>query len=158
VGKPTAEFSIFELNTEIIVNSHKKRDLKSGDFAEMIRYWLQSSDYDYDTMVDLYKVNRYHWALFMGHLSLEKLLKAYYIHQKHENPPLIHNLLRLAELTDLKVNDDQKKMLAAITTFNLSTRYDDYNMSFYKKCTKEFTEAWIENIKTLRLWIKQLIS
>lgn len=140
------------------MNSQKKSDNKTGDFTEMIKYWLQSSDYDFDTMLDLYRTNRYYWALFIGHLSLEKMLKAYYVKQKNENPPFIHNLIRLAELTDMKVNDDQKKMLATITTFNISTRYDDHKMSFYKKCTKNFTDTWIENIKTLRQWIKKQLK
>lgn len=88
------------------MNTLTKSDYKPDDFIEIINYWLQSSDYDFDTMMDLYKVNRYHWALFMGHLSLEKLMKAYYVKLKYENPPLIHNLLRLAELIDLKINAD----------------------------------------------------
>jgi HEPN domain-containing protein len=129
-----------------------------SDFTEIIKFWIQSSDYDFDTMMDLYKVKRFHWALFMGHLSLEKLLKAYYVLKNQENPPLIHNLLRLTEMTDLILDEEKKKILAVITTFNISTRYDDYKMSFYRKCTKEFTELWIENIRTIRLWIQQLMS
>ena len=39
--------------------------------------------------------------------------------------------------------------------FNINARYDDYKQEFYKKCTPEFTEQWIDNIGVLRLWIKE---
>lgn len=35
-------------------------------------------------MHNLYKVGEYHWALFVGHLVIEKLLKAIYVEKKVE--------------------------------------------------------------------------
>jgi hypothetical protein len=49
--------------------------------------------------------------------------------------PSIHNLLRLAEKAELSLTDDIKKQLVTITAFNINARYDDYKMSFKKKCT-----------------------
>jgi len=45
-------------------------------------------------------------------------------------------------------------MRDVITTFNINARYEDYKLEFYRRCTKEFTETWINNIKELRQWIK----
>ncbi len=59
--------------------------------------------------------------------------------KKEENPPLIHNLLRLAEKNELKLTEKLKLQLARITTFNINARYDDYKREFQKKCTTEFT-------------------
>ncbi len=89
---------------------------------------------------------------------IEKLLKAYYVKVKSDYPPLIHNLLRLAEEAELKLPDDKKQQLVTITAFNINARYDDYKMSFKKKCTTEFTEEWIEKLKELRPWIKTSIQ
>jgi len=94
----------------------------------------------------MYNTKRYTWSLFIGHLMIEKLLKAYYVQQKEDFPPYIHNLLRIAEKSELGVSDDQKFKLITITAFNINTRYDDYKMSFLKKCTPEFTNQWIENL------------
>jgi len=46
---------------------------------KLIEYWLNSSDRDYITMENLLKSNDYHWSLFIGHLVIEKLIKAIYV-------------------------------------------------------------------------------
>ncbi len=133
-------------------------DMERTDKEKIIQYWVDSSNEDFKTMKVLYESNRYAWSLFFGHLVIEKLLKAYFVQQNGDYPPYIHNLLRLAELSGLMVTDDQKIGLATITAFNINARYDDYKKSFQKKCTPEFTNHWIEKIKDLRSWIKELIK
>lgn len=133
-------------------------DGKEIDKEKLIRYWIDTSDDDFDTMLAMFNSGRFSWSLFIGHLSVEKLLKAYYVKNKSDYPPFIHNLLRLAEKSDLDLTDDRRKQLAAITAFNINTRYDDYKMSFKKQCTLEFTSEWIQIIKELRQWMKKLIS
>ncbi len=125
---------------------------------KLIKYWIASSDDDHGTMLAMFEARRYSWSLFVGHLMIEKLLKAYYVYMKGEFPPLIHNLLRLAEHCGLSVTEEQKKNLITITAFNINVRYDDYNMSFQKQCTADFTDVWIKNLKEIRLWIKALMK
>ncbi|MFP4604394.1 MAG: HEPN domain-containing protein [Bacteroidales bacterium] len=131
---------------------------KKIDREKLIKYWIDSSDDDYETMIAMFDSKRFSWSLFIGHLMIEKLLKAYYVKVKSDYPPFIHNLLRLAEKAELSLTDDIKKQLVTITAFNINARYDDYKMSFKKKCTTEFTEEWVEKLKELRLWIKTLIQ
>jgi HD superfamily phosphohydrolase len=45
---------------------------------EIVKYWLESSDDDYQVMQSLFDNGHYAWALFLSHLVIEKLLKAYY--------------------------------------------------------------------------------
>lgn len=125
---------------------------------KIIQYWLEGSEEDFETMIAMYNSKRYSWALFIGHLIIEKLLKAYYIKKKLDYPPYIHNLLRLAELSGINLTEERKVSLLTITAFNINARYDDYKNSFNKKCTVEYTSKWIEEIKELRLWIKELVS
>ena len=42
---------------------------------EIIRYWKSSSDRDFITMENLFNSRDYSWALFIGHLVIEKLIK-----------------------------------------------------------------------------------
>ncbi len=130
---------------------------KKIDKNKLIRYWIDSSDEDYETMMVMFNSKKYSWSLFIGHLMIEKLLKAYFLMKKSEYPPFIHNLLRLAEKSEIELSDQRKKELVTITAFNINARYDDYKMSFQKLCTPEFTTEWIETIKKIRLWIKKLI-
>ncbi len=122
--------------------------------AKLIQYWLEGAEDDYDTMEVMFKSRRYSWALFIGHLMIEKLLKAYFVKIKNDYPPYIHNLYRLAEKCDLELSENKKEQLIVITAFNINARYDDYKSSFKKKCTKEFTSEWVRNLKELREWIK----
>lgn len=121
----------------------------------IIKHWITISDIDYDAMIDLYASHRYNWTLFLGHLVIEKLLKACYVKHNEEHPILTHNLLKLALKFGVDVNDELQLQLVTITSFNLNARYDDYKMAFYKKCTPEYTADWLNQIENLRLWIKK---
>ena len=123
----------------------------------IIESWVNSSNNDVATMNDMYKTKHYDWALFMGHLSIEKLLKAVYFKNIGEHPPLIHDLRRLAEKSNLPLTEEQQIQLDSITRFNIRTRYDDYKQSFYKLCTVEFTNEWMSKINECILWIKQML-
>ena len=125
---------------------------------DLITYWLEGSDRDFETMEHLFEKGDYHWSLFIGHLVLEKLLKAYHVKHIDHQPPLIHSLLRLAETGQLELNEAQRDILDTASTFNLRARYDSYKSEFYHACTKEFTTQWINNIKELRTWIKTQLS
>lgn len=122
--------------------------------AEIIQFWKDSSDKDFQTMLHLYDSGDFMWSLFMGHLVVEKLLKAYYVSKKDENYPYNHNLLRIAESAGMDLNEEQQTDFSTITSFNLNARYDDYKQSFFKKCTSEFSSVWIEKVKVQRIWIR----
>lgn len=124
----------------------------------LMKYWIESAEIDKKAMYHLFEKKDFHWSLFMGHLVIEKLLKALYISIKSENPPFIHNLTRIVEKMDLHLSDDTLDLLDTITTFNIRARYDDYKQLFYKKCTESYTKEWIENIEELIKWIEMKLS
>lgn len=126
---------------------------------ELIEYWFSSSESDFNTMMNLYNSNDYHWSLFIGHLVIEKLLKAIYIkHTGSNNPPRSHDLLLLADKSGIPSNDSQKDTFDLITTFNISARYPDYKKSFYHKCTESYTTETINKIKELRAWLISVLK
>ena len=127
------------------------------DKDAIIDSWINSSDKDFSAMSDMYRTKHFDWALFMGHLCIEKLLKALYTKIHNEHPPYIHDLRRLAEKSNLDLTEEQQIRLDSITRFNIRARYDDYKQSFFKLCTIEFTDEWIEKISECRLWIKQML-
>ncbi len=124
---------------------------------ELIMHWIELSDENYKSMLNLFSVNEYMWSLFVGHLALEKLLKAYYVQVKDKKVPYIHDLFKIALECDLELSEEQKDSLQYITLFNIQARYDDYKREFYKKCTKEFTLKNINRIEELRNWLKKKI-
>ena len=55
--------------------------------------------------------------------GVEKILKALYIKEKHEEPPRTHSLRKLIELTDMP--DDALKLVAELDSYYLVLRYPD---------------------------------
>jgi len=90
----------------------------------------------------------------MGHLVIEKLLKALYVKVKGEFPPMIHDLRRICEKMGMELDVQQVILFDSISRFNINARYDDYKQSFYQLCTDDFTNEWIEKIKDCQAWIK----
>ncbi|MCD4746843.1 MAG: HEPN domain-containing protein [Bacteroidales bacterium] len=120
---------------------------------KIVQHWIDSSEQNYSTMQNLIDSKDYSWALFMGHLVIEKLLKAIYVKNFQRHSVFTHDLLRLSNKIGLNMTDDQQEWLDRITTFNLNARYDNYKQDFYKLCTKEFTSEWIVKIEKLKQWL-----
>jgi len=127
------------------------------DKKEIAKYWIKSADNDFATMNYLFKGKNYPWALFVGHIVIEKLLKAYYTRNIDTNTPYLHDLLRIAEKAKLSLSEEQKNFLDTLTSFNIKARYDDYKLKFYTLCTKKFASEHVAKIKEFRLWIKKML-
>ena len=125
------------------------------NFQNIVNHWISNSDKDFETMNHLFETKDFHWSLFIGHLVIEKLLKAKIVKETNDHAPFSHDLRRLSKLTMLKFEEEHLRWLDTITTFNLNARYDNYKQEFYLKCTPEFADVWIRNINELRLWIKE---
>jgi HEPN domain-containing protein len=125
---------------------------------EKTSYWMKSADYDWKTAVHLFEKGDYPYALFFGHLTIEKLLKALFVNRFDETPPLTHRLALLAEKIELELSPEKQELLELITDFNLEARYPDEKFSFYQKCTKTFTESNMREIKEIREWLRQEIQ
>lgn len=83
------------------------------------------------------------------------MLKAAVVGKTGEQAPQIHDLPRLAYLAGLEPDEEQKKQLEIITTFNVEGRYDDYKMSLYKRATKEYAGGYVQDANALRIWIQK---
>jgi len=125
---------------------------------EIVSYWIETSDSDYDTMIHLFEAKDYHWSLFVGHLVIEKLIKAVYakVSEEYQQVPFSHDLLYLSEKAGFELTDELKKKLAVITSFNIQARYPDYKKAFYYKCTRDYCIDRLKDIEEVRQWLKEL--
>jgi len=106
----------------------------------------------------MFKAREYMWSLFIGHLVVEKLLKAYYVKMIGNEVPRTHDLLKLAINAGIDLDETKKDELQYITLFNIETRYDEYRRDFRAKCSKKFTEENIVKIKGIRKWLKEKLQ
>lgn len=117
---------------------------------DYIEYWVKTSEDDIASMESTFNSGSYDWSLFIGHLSLEKILKALWVkNNTNDIPPKTHNLKKIADEAKYPMSEDEAILLLEINDFNLEARYPDYKFDFHKKCTKEFAESYIIKIKEL---------
>ena len=128
--------------------------------VELMNYWIESSNDDYGVMKNLYKSKDYSWSLFVGHLVIEKLVKAIYAKNNPDSPlaPQIHNILTISQKCNLELDNARAELFGTINTFNISARYDDYKKEFKNKCTKEYAEEQIKNIEEIRSWLQEQLT
>ncbi len=122
---------------------------------EKVNYWVKSADYDWQVANHLFEKKDYPYALFFGHLTLEKLLKAIFVHKFNESPPFTHKLTYLAEKTGLPLTADRLELLEIVTDFNLEARYPDEKFLFHKRCTRQFTKTHLKKIEEFKVWLLQ---
>ena len=128
------------------------------DMEKHIKYWIDSADNDLSASISLYNSGKYDWCLFIGHLVLEKLLKALFVlNNQNQMPPKTHNLNKLAVLSKIELSQEQILFLDEVNDFNLEVRYPEYKREFYKICSKEFTEKYFIKIQEFAKWLKSRI-
>jgi len=126
--------------------------------SELVRFWKESAENDLRTAENLLKLGDYAWCLFILHLVIEKKLKAAWIRDNRKDlPPRTHNLLRLAEETNLKLSKSQKLFLLEINDFNIEARYPDYKRTFHRKCTRAFAQKYMKQAREINKWLSMLI-
>ncbi|MDO9154264.1 MAG: HEPN domain-containing protein [Paludibacter sp.] len=65
-------------------------DEKIENSEKIVQFWKESSNQNYETMQHLMQSKDYNWSLFLGHLVIEKLLKAHYV-KKTSEAPTVHS-------------------------------------------------------------------
>jgi HEPN domain-containing protein len=125
------------------------------DFQKQIDYWVISAEHDLDTAEALIRENKNDWALFLGHLVLEKILKAIIVKEKNEFPERTHNLIRLCNLANVALTTDDNVLFEQVNSFHMASRYPDEQFGFYKLCTREFTLENFSKIKEKYAWLKE---
>ncbi len=125
---------------------------------ELIEYWLKTAEHDFESAQSFLDTKKYDWCLLAVHLMIEKMLKAFWVRDANKPVPYIHNLTKLAKETQLNLSNEQIELLQEIQTFNILTRYPDYKLAFYKRCTKEFTSIWFEKGAELYQWLLSQIE
>ncbi len=116
--------------------------------------WLKQADYDMDTAEFMFNGERYFYAVFMSHLSIEKALKGRYVQKFDKNPPKTHNLLYLIELIDPQIPDDLYDVIFILNRVSISTRYPDNLQRMLEEFNKSKTGDVLEKSKEVLKWLK----
>jgi HEPN domain-containing protein len=124
------------------------------DVQKTISYWLEGAKYDLGVANAMFKSKKYPYALFMGHLSLEKLLKAFVVKRTKNHAPFSHSLPYLADKAGAKLPQSILIKLREFMEFHFEARYPDANKAFYNKCTKTYTAEKLKEVKEVFEWVR----
>ncbi len=125
------------------------------DIEKTVQYWMDGSAYDLETGRSLLESKRFPYALFFGHLALEKILKALVVKAMKEHAPYTHSLTFLASKTGIEIQESILDRLAEYTEFHLESRYPDEKKDFYRSCTEEFAKKKFAEIEEVYQWLIQ---
>lgn len=124
--------------------------------ADKVEYWIEMSDYDFETAKAMLETKRYLYVGFMCHQVIEKILKAYWSNVSEEPPLKIHSLSRLAEKTglDKKMSDDQLDFIDTLEPLNIEARYPSYKERLIQSLNADRCQDLLNQTDELRIWIK----
>jgi HEPN domain-containing protein len=95
------------------------------DIIQQVAQWRNGAREEWEVATELLERGRVRQALFFTHLALEKVLKAHVCRRTGDLAPRTHNLVRLAEVADLRVSPGHADVLAETNEFVLAGRYPD---------------------------------
>ncbi len=118
-------------------------------------YWLEIAEYDLDTARAMLETGRYLYVGFMCHQAIEKALKAI-VASIGDTPPRIHNLSKLAELSNIfyQLDDDKKDILDTLEPLNIQARYPEEKEKVFRALNADRCKKLLTQTEDLYQWIK----
>ncbi len=113
---------------------------------------MAGADDDLATAELLILEQRIMHGLFFCHLVIEKALKAHAVKTSGDFAPRSHNLIYLAELTELNINDETQMFFGILMKYQLEGRYPDYHPV---QPDVLMVNQNFEKNKTLSQWLKE---
>lgn len=133
-------------------------EIMRPDIDKLIHFWTSEAEEALKVAGHLVEKEDFSYALFFGHLALEKMLKALCVKEQRDHAPPIHNLVRLAKIAGIELDEQAESDLVTITAFNIESRYPDFKSSFRKKCTQQFTTKQMAIIWRYFKWLKSRLK
>jgi len=116
--------------------------------------WLRQAQYDMETADYLFEGERYFYAVFMCHLSIEKALKGLYVKRFNKTPPKTHNLIYLIEFINIDIPENHYDVIFTLNRISVPARYPDNLQTILKEFNKSKTIEVIEQSKEVLKWLK----
>ena len=123
---------------------------------DKVNYWLELSDYDYETAKAMLNSKRFLYVGFMCHQTIEKIFKAYFTHKKKETAPYSHSLSYIAKKGDfyIEFSEDQKNFIDQIEPLNIEARYPSHKERLLKSLNENKCQEILDKTNELQIWIK----
>jgi len=128
------------------------------DVPKHVRHWLDGAEENLEVAEVLCREGHYEWSLFIGHLVLEKDLKAICVKVTKEIPPRVHNLLLLARSGGVSLDKEREEFLSRVNDFQTQVRYPVFQERPRRRYTRPFGEEMLAKIKECHVWLRSLAT
>ena len=124
---------------------------------DVIKKWLEIVEEDFSVAEDLFKTKHWLYVAFMCHQTIEKLLKAYWVSKRDDDPPYIHDHKRLAEGCGLyqEMTHEQRVFLTTIREMNIEARYREYKNRLAASLNEQSAKNILDQTNQMKQWILQ---
>jgi HEPN domain-containing protein len=122
-------------------------------------YWIEQAEYDLETAKAMWRTGRFLYVGFMCQQTVEKALKA--VVAKHGSfPPKTHDLIRLAELANLRdsLSKEQNQLLDELYPLNIEARYPSHKEKLAQTLNDRACSDYISKTETMLKWIKDKLA
>lgn len=127
---------------------------------DMATKWLEQVDEDILTAEALFDSGRWLYIGFLCHQAVEKVIKAYWLATRDDEPIYLHNHFRLLEGCGLKaeLSDEQRRFVEIMSPMYIAGRYPEYKNQVARMLNEKGSAYLIEQTKLFRQWILQKCS
>ena len=116
------------------------------------------AEYDLQTAKAMLETRRFLYVGFMCHQTIEKALKGILVTRKPEEElPYIHKLMRLANLSGISTEMDERQLalLDVLSPLNVEARYPLHKSRLLESLTVERCSQMIGETEALLKWIRK---
>jgi HEPN domain-containing protein len=117
--------------------------------------FIVSAEYDLNTAEHMLKTGRYIYVIFMCHLSIEKMLKAFCSQVTDKTSPKTHNLIYLTKLSGIIFSEDHFEFVAKLNNASVVTRYPEDFGKLIEAYPEKVAESYLRKTKEIIEWLKQ---
>jgi HEPN domain-containing protein len=111
--------------------------------------------YDLKTAEAMFESRRYVYVLFTCQQAIEKILKALVVKVKQQFPPRIHDLLKLAQVAQIDLDNEQREFLAKLSFYYIETRYPEELSKISKSITRKIAGEYLGKTKEVIKWLRK---
>ena len=122
------------------------------------KQWTEQAIYDLDTARAMLDSGRYLYVLFCSQQAVEKALKAVIVRRTNDFPPRLHNLLRLAEIADIKMEAGREDFLGELSGYYIQSRYPEDIASLGQHASREIAQDALVKTEEVIEWLFSMLK
>lgn len=126
--------------------------------SDLVQRWVDQAQYDFDTASAMMESKRYLYVLFCCQQSIEKMLKAIIVKKTSQFPPRLHDLLRLAEIGEIELDEERDLLFQELVTYYIQSRYPEEVQLLSTQATPQFTFDILKKTGETLQWLKSMIA